>query len=88
MRKRKKQSDNLFDQIDQMFSKKRTGKEKRMYIIIGAVVAVFLIYTLFLSPYAQCVSGYVNYHSDERYSHKTNSEIKARAKIHCKALGR
>ena len=82
---RKKPPDNLIDQIDQMFSKKRTGKEKRMYIIIGAVVgAVFLIYTLFLSPYAQCVSGYVNYHSDERYSHKTNSEIKARAKILCR----
>ena len=84
---RKKPSDNLFDQIDQMFSKKRTGKEKRMYIIIGAVVAVFLVYNLFLSPYAQCVSGYVNYHYHENSS-KTKSEIKARAKMQCKALGR
>ena len=83
MRKRKKQSDNLFDQIDQMFSKKRTGKEKRMYIIIGAVVAVFLIYTLFLSPYAQCVSGYMKL--EDWGSQK---ETKAAAKVHCKALGR
>ena len=84
---RKKPSDNLFDQIDQMFSKKRTGKEKRMYIVIGAVVAVFLIYTLFLSPYAQCVSGYVKHH-DWELGTKTKSEIKARGKIQCKALGR
>ena len=84
---RKKPPDNLIDQIDQMFSKKRTGKEKRMYIIIGAVVAVFLIYTLFLSPYAQCVSGYVK-HEYREQGYKTKSEIKARAKMQCKALGR
>ena len=81
---RKKPPDNLIDQIDQMFSKKRTGKEKRMYIIIGAVVAVFLIYTLFLSPYAQCVSGYIKHHDWER----DRSDVKAKAKISCKALGR
>ena len=84
---RKKPPDNLIDQIDQMFSKKRTGKEKRLFLIVGAIVGMFLVYNLFLSPYAQCVSGYVNYHYNES-SYKTKSEIKARAKMQCKALGR
>ena len=84
---RKKPPDNLIDQIDQMFSKKRTGKEKRLFIIVGAIVGVFLMYTLFLSPYAQCVSGYVKHH-DWELGTKTKSEIKARGKIQCKALGR
>lgn len=79
---RKKPPDNLIDQIDQMLSKKRTGKEKRLFIIIGAVVGMFLIYNLFLSPYAQCVSGYIKIHDWER------DNVKATAKIHCKALGR
>ena len=40
-------------------TKKQTKeKQKTIFIIIGAVVGVFLIYNLFLSPYAQCVSGY------------------------------
>jgi hypothetical protein len=80
---RKKPPDNLIDQIDQMFSKKRTGKEKRLFIIVGAIVGMFLVYTLFLSPYAQCVSGYVKVHDWEQ----NQSEIKARAKMQCKALG-
>jgi hypothetical protein len=84
---RKKQPTNLIDRIDQIFSKKRTGKDKRLFIIIGAVVGVFLIYTLFLSPYAQCVSGYVK-HEYREQGYKTKSEIKARAKMQCKALGR
>ena len=79
---RKKPPDNLITLIDKMFSKKRTGKEKRLFIIVGAIVGMFLMYTLFLSPYAQCVSGYVKIHDWER------DDVKARAKIHCKALGR
>lgn len=78
---RKKPPDNLIDQIDQMFSKKRTGKEKRLFLIVGAIVGMFLVYNLFLSPYAQCVSGYVKTHDYE-------NNVKARAKIRCKALGR
>ena len=84
---RKKQPTNLIDRIDQIFSKKRTGKDKRVFIIIGAVVGMFLMYTLFLSPYAQCVSGYVK-HEYREQGYKTKSEIKARAKMQCKALGR
>ena len=58
-----------------------------MFIIIGEVVGMFLMYTLFLSPYAQCVSGYVKHEYSEQ-GYKTKSEIKARAKMQCKALGR
>ena len=67
--------------------KQSNEKQKTIFIIIGAVVGMFLIYNLFLSPYAQCVSGYVNYHYNES-SYKTKSEIKARAKMQCKALGK
>jgi len=82
---RKKPPDNLIDQIDQMFSKKRTGKEKRLFIIVGAIVGMFLVYNLFLSPYAQCVSGYVKINA---WKTTDQSETKAKAKIRCKALGR
>ena len=62
--------------------KQSNEKQKTIFIIIGAVVGMFLIYNLFLSPYAQCVSGYIKIHDWEQ------SEVKAAAKIHCKALGR
>ena len=65
-------------------TKKQTKeKQKTIFIIIGAVVGVFLIYNLFLSPYAQCVSGYMKL--EDWGSQK---ETKAAAKVHCKALGR
>ena len=90
----RKKPTNLFGEIDNMFGgivefleKKRTGKEKRLFLIVGAVVGMFLVYNLFLSPYAQCVSGYVKHH-DWELGTKTKSEIKARGKIRCKALGR
>ena len=67
--------------------KQSNEKQKLIYIIIGAVVGMFLIYNLFLSPYAQCVSGYVK-HEYREQGYKTKSEVKARAKIQCKALGR
>ena len=67
--------------------KQSNEKQKTIFIIIGAVVGMFLIYNLFLSPYAQCVSGYVKHH-DWELGTKTKSEIKARGKIQCKALGR
>jgi len=77
MKKTKKQSDD---------------KQKTIFIIIGAVVGVFLIYNLFLSPYQQCVRGYVDlkYDSSRNYSNHAavKKEYKARAKVHCKALGR
>ncbi len=63
---------------------KRKIKEKRLFIIVGAIVGMFLAYTLFLSPYAQCVSGYVKAHHWE----SDKSTVKARAKMRCKALGR
>ena len=62
--------------------KQSNEKQKTIFIIIGAVVGMFLIYNLFLSPYAQCVSGYIKIHDWER------DNVKATAKIHCKALGR
>jgi hypothetical protein len=43
------------------------------------------VYTLFLSPYAQCVSGYVKINA---WKTTDQSETKAKAKIRCKALGR
>ena len=42
--------------------KQSNEKQKTIFIIIGAVVGMFLIYNLFLSPYAQCVSGYTKIH--------------------------
>ena len=67
--------------------KQSNEKQKTIFIIIGAVVGMFLIYNLFLSPYAQCVSGYIKYH-DDQYGYEYKSELRAKAKIHCKALGR
>jgi hypothetical protein len=64
--------------------KQSNEKQKLIYIIIGAVVGMFLIYNLFLSPYAQCVSGYIKHHDWAR----DRSAVKAKAKISCKALGR
>ena len=58
------------------------NNQKTIFIIIGAVVGVFLIYSLCLSPYAQCVSGYKKLNT----GYKQN--VNARAKIHCKALGK
>ncbi len=57
---------------------------------------VFLIYNLFLSPYQQCVRGYVDMKYDkERMKHypkaeqrKSKNYHKSRAKVQCKALGR
>ena len=63
--------------------KQSNEKQKTIFIIIGAVVGMFLIYNLFLSPYAQCVSGYMKL--EDWGSQK---ETKAAAKVHCKALGR
>ena len=63
--------------------KQSNEKQKTIFIIIGALVGVFLIYNLFLSPYAQCVSGYIKL--EDWGSQK---ETKAAAKVHCKALGR
>ena len=65
--------------------KQSNEKQKLIYIIIGAVVGMFLIYNLFLSPYSQCVSGYIKYHDNQGYE---TSELRAKAKVHCKALGR
>ena len=88
----RKKPTNLFGEIDNMFGgivefleKKRTGKEKRLFLIVGAVVGIFLVYNLFLSPYAQCVSGYVKINA---WKTTDQSETKAKAKIRCKALGR
>ena len=64
--------------------KQSNEKQKTIFIIIGAVVGVFLIYNLFLSPYAQCVSGYIKY---ENYP-SDKAKLKAKAKITCKALGK
>ena len=64
--------------------KQSNEKQKTIFIIIGAVVGMFLIYNLFLSPYAQCVSGYVKHHAWE----SDRVDVKAKAKITCKALGR
>ena len=64
--------------------KQSNEKQKTIFIIIGAVVGMFLIYNLFLSPYAQCVSGYIKIHDWE----SDRGEVRAQAKIHCKALGR
>ena len=76
--------------------KQSNEKNKTIFIIIGAVVVVFLIYNLFLSPYQQCVRGYVNIKYDkermEGYSkaeqRQEKNYHKSRAKVHCKALGR
>ena len=67
--------------------KQSNEKQKLIYIIIGAVVGMFLIYNLFLSPYSQCVSGYIKLY-DDQYSNKYKSELRATAKLHCKAIGR
>jgi len=67
--------------------KKFNEKQKLTYIIVGAVVGMFLIYNLFLSPYSQCVSGYIKLY-DDQYSNKYKSELRATAKLHCKAIGR
>ena len=67
--------------------KQSNEKQKLTYIIIGAVVGMFLIYNFFLSPYAQCVSGYTKLYEDQ-YSDKNSSRLKAKAKLHCKAIGR
>ena len=64
--------------------KQSNEKQKTIFIIIGAVVGMFLIYNLFLSPYAQCVSGYIKTHD----WNSDKSEVRAEAKITCKALGR
>ena len=58
------------------------NNQKTTFIIIGAVAGVFLIYSLFLSPYAQCVSGY------KKLKTGYEQNVNARAKIHCKALGK
>ena len=61
---------------------KINNNQKTIFIIIGAVVGVFLIYSLFLSPYAQCVSGY------KKLNTGYEQNVNARAKIQCKALGK
>ena len=63
-------------------NKQSNEKQKTIFIIIGALVGVFLIYNLFLSPYAQCVSGY------KKLNGWQYKDANSRAKIHCKALGR
>jgi len=65
--------------------KQSNEKQKLTYIIVGAVVGMFLIYNFFLSPYAQCVSGYIKYKDSQGF---VKSETRAKSKIHCKALGR
>ena len=77
---------NHSDKVLIMKNKKNkpNEKQKTLFIIIGALVGVFLIYTLFLSPYAQCVSGYIKTHD----WNSDKSEVRAEAKITCKALGR
>ena len=77
---------NILDKVLIMKNKKNkpNAKQKTLFIIIGALVGVFLIYTLFLSPYAQCVSGYIKTHD----WNSDKSEVRAEAKITCKALGR
>jgi len=66
--------------------------EKSIFIIIGALVGVFLIYNLFLSPYQQCIRGYVDLHYNPEYNYSdpaaVKKEYKAETKIHCKALER
>ena len=78
-------------------TKKQTKeKQKTIFIIIGAVVGVFLIYNLFLSPYQQCVRGYVDMKYDKERmkdypkadQRRSKNYHKSRAKVQCKALGR
>ena len=54
---------------------KFNNNQKIILIGIVAVFAMFILYNLFLSPYAQCVSG-----TTERYT----SVSKAEAKLICK----
>ena len=55
---------------------KNSKNNKLILICLAVISALFLIYYLALSPYAQCVDGYKKRYGND----KTNT---ARAKIYC-----